>query len=67
METKNGTTYTIRILPLGGYVRLAGADDEDQDELKARYPLTIQLNDQDKVISINASDKTTLFQGIPFN
>ena len=63
---KNGTTYTIRSLPLGGYVRLAGADDEDQDELKPGTPLTIQLNDQDKVISINASDKTTLFQGIPF-
>ena len=64
-KRKNGTTYTIRILPLGGYVRLAGADDEDQDELKPGTPLTIQLNDQDKVISINASDKTTLFQGIP--
>lgn len=64
-KRKNGTTYTIRILPLGGYVRLAGADDEDQDELKPGTPLTIQLNDHDQVTSINASDKTTLFQGIP--
>jgi regulator of sigma E protease len=64
-KRKNGTTYTIRILPLGGYVRLAGADDEDQDELKPGTPLTIQLNDRHEVTSINASDKTTLFQGIP--
>ena len=31
-KQSGGTTYTIRILPLGGYVRLAGADDEDEDE-----------------------------------
>lgn len=62
---KNGTTYTVRILPLGGYVRLAGADDEDQDELKPGTPVTIQLNDQNKVTMINVSDKTSLFQGIP--
>ena len=64
-KRKNGTTYTIRILPLGGYVRLAGADDEDEDELKPGTPVTIQLNDQNQVVSINASNKTSLFQGIP--
>lgn len=30
---KNGTTYTLRILPLGGYVRMAGLEDEE-DSLK---------------------------------
>src|SRR5699024_12028258 len=64
-KQSGGTTYTIRILPLGGYVRLAGADDEDEDELRPGTPVTIQLNDQDQVTNINASQKTTLFQGIP--
>lgn len=64
-KQSGGTTYTIRILPLGGYVRLAGADDEDEDELRPGTPVTIQLNDQDLVTNINASQKTTLFQGIP--
>ena len=64
-KQSGGTTYTIRILPLGGYVRLAGADDEDEDELRPGTPVTIQLDDQDKVTSINASQKTTLLQGIP--
>jgi regulator of sigma E protease len=61
---KNGTTYTIRILPLGGYVRLAGADEEDEESLRPGTPVAIQLNDQQKVTSINTSDKNTLFQGI---
>lgn len=64
-KQSGGTTYTIRILPLGGYVRLAGADDEDEDELRPGTPVTIQLNDQDQVTNINASQKATLFQGIP--
>lgn len=60
-----GTTYTIRILPLGGYVRLAGADNEDENELRPGTPVTIQLNDKDEVVKINASQKTGLFHGIP--
>lgn len=62
---RNGTTYTVRILPLGGYVRLAGADDEDDDTLRAGTPVTLQMNDHHEVVTINASDKTTLFQGLP--
>lgn len=62
---RNGTTYTIRILPLGGYVRLAGADDDDDDTLRAGTPVTLQMNDDHEVITINASDQTTLFQGLP--
>lgn len=62
---KNGTTYTIRLLPLGGYVRLAGADEDDDETLRPGTPVTLQLDDQNKVITINASDKTTLFRGLP--
>ncbi|MEE6634865.1 RIP metalloprotease RseP [Limosilactobacillus pontis] len=62
---KNGTTYTIRLLPIGGYVRLAGNDDEDMDELRPGTPVTVQLNDSGKVVTINASNKAALFRGIP--
>ena len=31
---RRGTTFTLRILPIGGYVRMAGLDEEDE-ELKA--------------------------------
>lgn len=62
---KNGTTYTIRILPLGGYVRMAGSQDDDEDTLKPGTPVTLQVGDHDEVTMINASNKTTLFNGIP--
>ena len=64
-KRKNGTTYTVRILPVGGYVRLAGDDDEDEEELRPGTPVTLQLNDNDEVVTINTSSKSTLFQGIP--
>ena len=41
---KNGTTYTIRMLPIGGYVRMAGIGDEDT-ELKPGMPLNITLDE----------------------
>lgn len=62
---KNGTTYTVRLLPVGGYVRLAGSDDEDEDGLRPGTPVTLQLNQDGQVVTINASSKATLFQGIP--
>lgn len=62
---KNGTTYTVRILPLGGYVRMAGAQDDDDDAIKPGTPVSIQLNEQEQVTLINTSKKSTLFNGIP--
>ncbi len=58
------TTYTIRLLPVGGYVRMAGGED-DEDELKPGTPVSLFVGDQDKVTRINTSKKTTLFNGIP--
>ncbi|TWW13917.1 zinc metalloprotease [Dellaglioa algida] len=62
---RGSTTYTLRILPLGGYVRMAGiADDEDED-LKPGMPMSLILDEHNKVIKINTSKKTTLYNGIP--
>lgn len=61
---KNNTTYTLRLLPLGGYVRMDGWQDEE-DEIKPGTMLSIILNDAGKVTRINASDKTTLAGGMP--
>ncbi|GEP71390.1 RIP metalloprotease RseP [Lentilactobacillus rapi] len=62
---KNSTTFTLRLLPLGGYVRMAGEGDDGEEELKPGTPVTLQLNDQGVVTSINTSNKHSLFQGIP--
>ncbi|USS85431.1 RIP metalloprotease RseP [Fructilactobacillus myrtifloralis] len=62
---KNHTTYTIRLLPLGGYVRLAGSGDDDDEDLKPGTTVKLQLNQQQQVTKIDLSDKSNLFQGIP--
>lgn len=62
---KNGTTYTIRWLPLGGYVRMAGAAD-DEAEIEAGTMATLILNAQGIVTKINTSDKVISTDGIPF-
>ena len=53
---KDGTTYTIRILPLGGYVRMAGWGD-DTTEIKTGTPVSLTLTDDGKVKRINLSGK----------
>ncbi|KRN00121.1 RIP metalloprotease RseP [Loigolactobacillus rennini] len=60
------TTYTLRLLPLGGYVRMAGLQDDEEDELKAGTPVSLTLNDKQQVTRINASQKVLLNDGIPF-
>ncbi|HGS1771423.1 TPA: RIP metalloprotease RseP [Streptococcus pneumoniae] len=53
---KDGTAYTIRILPLGGYVRMAGWGD-DTTEIKTGTPVSLTLADNGKVKRINLSGK----------
>ncbi|MCY9806756.1 RIP metalloprotease RseP [Lentilactobacillus senioris] len=62
---KNETTFTLRLLPIGGYVRMAGSADDEDEEIKPGTPATLQLDDNNRVSSINISNKTSLFQGIP--
>ncbi|HHG8280331.1 TPA: RIP metalloprotease RseP [Streptococcus pneumoniae] len=53
---KDGTAYTIRILPLGGYVRMAGWGD-DTTEIKTGTPVSLTLAADGKVKRINLSGK----------
>lgn len=48
---KKETLYTIRILPLGGYVRMAG-EDFDTVELQPGYRVGVILNEDDKIEKI---------------
>ena len=61
---KNGTTYTWRLLPLGGYVRMAGLED-DEESLKKGSPVTLLLDKQNQVTKINTSQKKMLKGGLP--
>ncbi|PIC65601.1 RIP metalloprotease RseP [Sporosarcina sp. P13] len=45
---KGETLYTIRLLPLGGYVRMAG-EDFDTVELQPGYRVGLLLNAQDEI------------------
>lgn len=56
--TKNETVYTIRLLPIGGYVRVAGEDPEII-ELKPGHHIGMEFNEDGKVnkIIVNNKDK----------
>lgn len=60
---RNPTTYTIRWLPLGGYVRLASKDDET--ELKPGMTVILQTNEQHEVVRIDASGSDIPIEGLP--
>ncbi|MCL2677375.1 MAG: RIP metalloprotease RseP [Streptococcaceae bacterium] len=59
----DGTLYTIRILPLGGYVRLAGWGD-DNTEIKKGTPTSLVIEDE-KVVRINLSERVILEHALP--
>lgn len=60
---KSKTTYTIRWLPLGGYVRLAGSDDAASIDPGTNVVLAV--NDQGIVTRIDASESDMPIEGIP--
>lgn len=49
--TKGETLYTIRLLPLGGYVRMAG-EDMDSIELQPGYRVGLVLNAKEEIVKI---------------
>ncbi|HEL1761345.1 TPA: RIP metalloprotease RseP [Streptococcus suis] len=63
---KDGTLYTIRILPLGGYVRMAGWG-EDKTEIKTGSPASLNLNEAGVVTRINLSGKQLDSLSLPMN
>lgn len=55
--TKNETLYTIRLIPAGGYVRVAGEDPEII-ELKPGHHIGMEFNDAGKVNKIIVNNKS---------
>ncbi|WP_050616725.1 RIP metalloprotease RseP [Bacillus testis] len=55
---KNETVYTIRLLPIGGFVRMAG-EDAEMIEIKPGYRVGLKLNNEGTVqkIILNNKDK----------
>lgn len=53
---KNETVYTIRLLPIGGYVRMAG-EDAEFFKLKSGQRAGLVFNDQEEVVKIHTSNK----------
>ncbi|MBU5267764.1 RIP metalloprotease RseP [Virgibacillus proomii] len=55
--TRNETVYTIRLLPVGGYVRVAG-DDPEIIDLKPGHHVGLEFNEQGEVIKIIVNHKS---------
>ncbi|WP_407349974.1 RIP metalloprotease RseP [Lactococcus garvieae] len=62
-QAKDGTFYSIRILPLGGYVRMAGWGD-DTTEIKKGTPASLMIV-ENQVVKINLSERVTLKNSVP--
>ena len=59
---RNGTTYTIRILPVGGYVRMAGRAEAEESSIVPG--MTVVVVQEDGVITrLNLSEQTELVGG----
>lgn len=63
-QAEDGTTYTIRMLPLGGYVRLAGLNEEET--IQPGMEIGLLLDEQDTVQRINMSENTYDIEELPF-
>jgi len=53
---KNETLYTIRLLPVGGYVRMAG-DGLEELPVQPGMNVKIKLNEQDEITHIILDDQ----------
>lgn len=57
------TTFTIRALPLGGFVRMAGYDDES-DPITQGQLIHIQLNDNRVVTTLDTQEQSSISNGV---
>ncbi|MDN6731087.1 MAG: RIP metalloprotease RseP [Atopostipes suicloacalis] len=60
---KNETTYTLRALPIGGYVMMAGY--EDDEDLRLGMPALLVLDENENVKEIDLTNNTDRQVGIP--
>jgi regulator of sigma E protease len=62
---RNETTYTIRVLPLGGYVLMAGYEEEE--DIRLGMPALLALDENEKVTEIDLSDNPVQTSGVPID
>ncbi|MEK4228768.1 RIP metalloprotease RseP [Solibacillus sp. FSL H8-0538] len=62
--TKGETIYTLRLLPIGGYVRMAG-EDLDSVELQPGYRVALVTN-EDNVVEKIVLNQNTQYQNVVF-
>ncbi|MCQ9209842.1 RIP metalloprotease RseP [Granulicatella seriolae] len=58
------TVFTIRILPIGGYVRMAGLGEEGQD-IRPGMSLIVEMDSNQVITRISLDEKYPLADGIP--
>ena len=63
-QGKDGVAYTIRLLPLGGYVRMAGADEGG--DLTPGMFISLVVDENNVVHKMNCCEKVELENSIPF-
>ncbi len=62
---RNETTYTIRALPIGGYVMMAGYEEEE--DIRLGMPALLILDEEEKVQEIDLSGESFNQNGIPID
>lgn len=62
---KNETSYTVRVLPLGGYVLMAGYEEEE--DIRLGMPALLTIDENEKVTEIDLSDESIQMSGIPID
>ena len=62
---KGETVYPLRLLPIGGYVRMAG-HDEDEQEIKPGMMITIELDKENIVQKLNFDEHLIIENSVPF-
>ncbi|MDN6161677.1 MAG: RIP metalloprotease RseP, partial [Atopostipes sp.] len=60
---KDETTYTIRALPIGGYVMMAGYEEEE--DIRLGMPALLILDKNNEVKEINLTNDSQQQEGIP--
>ncbi|MGX7433806.1 RIP metalloprotease RseP [Aerococcus sanguinicola] len=58
------TTYTIRLLPIGGYVRMAGLE-EMADSVEAGMQLSLTFNEAGKVSELSLAEEDLAAEALP--